>query len=253
MEITQTDEAWRVTFFPDLRDGLLKDEWAERGYRVQLGITNDPKEPYAPKWVDYDKNAFSIDDVVFYAKNIKECPLCKNLNAEVDVLKRIVIHSDGGEKKAEVSEGEAMDEDKLKKAIRQAIKELKSEGELEEKGEKVSNLFQSMALDFFKSYFTEPGLLMLSIILDEPTLIEEIIPEGAGEKDMLALRALIADYLSGEIGLVRTPEELHEYSRSLKEVLAQSKESVEKPVTEMKSEIDKKLKAIGSEVIFSNI
>ena len=220
MIIEETDSSWRAIFFPDASfsdvtneaEGLVngvKDKWAESGYRVQMGIVDGE---HVPKFVDYSKGRFSFEKAVELARGISGCSICRRLNANVGKVEKVLLKDQYNQSKHDITE----EVSSLKEEIA-TLKE-KLEGPPERRNV-AKDLYQKIALDMFKSSFTPAGLIELSLIFDDESFIEDLLPAHPSEEDILKLRAEMASFWAGEEGRYRTPEQMRLYAKQQRDLV----------------------------------
>jgi hypothetical protein len=208
MKIIETDLAWRCIFFPNAIDTNVKDE-KEKGYVVQFG---EVEGEAVPKFIDYLKDKFSLELAIQYAKNIKECGICKSLNSQVDVVESVTVKDQYERPKADIAEAVS--------ALKEEVIGLKKKLEgPPERRSAAKDLYQKIASDMFKSQFSKPGLVELALIFDDESFIEDLLPDHPSEEDMLELRADMADFWSGDIGRYRTPEQMRAYAKAQRDMV----------------------------------
>ena len=202
MKITETDLAWRCIFFPNATDTNVKDEKG-KGYIVQFG---EVEGEAVPKFIDYLKEKFSLESAIQYAKNIKECGICKSLNSQVDVVESVTVKDQYKRSTPDIAEAVS--------ALKEEVVGLKKKLEgPPERRNAAKELYQKIASDMFRSSFSKPGLVELALIFDDESFIEDLLPEHPTEEDMLDLRADMASFWAGDIGRYKSPEQLHEYAK----------------------------------------
>ena len=208
MKIVETDLAWRCIFFPNATDTNVKDE-KEKGYIVQFGEVGGEA---VPKFIDYLKDKFSLESAIQYAKNIKECGICKTLNSQVDVVESVTVKDQYERPKTDIAEAVS--------ALKEEVVGLKKKLEgPPERRNAAKELYQKIASDMFRSSFSKPGLVELALIFDDESFIEDLLPEHPTEEDMLDLRADMADFWSGDIGRYRTPEQMRAYAKTQRDMV----------------------------------
>ena len=208
MDIIETDNAWRAEFFPTATNTELKDMWSDRGFRVQYGIIQGEN---VPKFIDYNKNKFTLDQAVAFAKNIKSCGRCKILNSAVDVVRNVKLKDNY---ESTVSAGSSGDElSKLKVEFNDIKTQLQKMNTSPTRKSATQELATNIAMQMFKANFTKPGQIELALIFDDDSFIEDLLPENPTPEDMLALEADMADFWAGDIGRYRNKDQLREYAK----------------------------------------
>ena len=208
MKIIETDLAWRCIFFPNAKDTNVKDE-KEKGYIVQFG---EVEGEAVPKYIDYLKDRFSLESAIQYAKNIRECGICKTLNSQVDVVESVTVKDQYERPKADIAEAVS--------ALKEEVVGLKKKLEgPPERRNAAKDLYQKIAADMFKSQFTPAGLIELSLIFDDESFIEDLLPNQPSEGDMLELRAEMASFWAGDEGRYKTPEQMRAYAKAQRDMV----------------------------------
>lgn len=209
MDIVETEEAWRAEFFPTATNTELKDMWPDRGFRVQYGVIDGEN---VPKYIDYSKAKFTLEQAVAFAKNIRSCGRCKILNDAVDVVRNVKL-KDNYQSASSGGSGNASELSKLKTEFDEMKKVLQGMKKSPTRKSATQELAANIAMQMFKANFTKPGQIELALIFDDDSFIEDLLPENPTEEDMLALEADMADFWAGDIGRYRTPEQLREYAK----------------------------------------
>lgn len=206
MDIVETEDAWRAEFFPNAMNTELNDMWSDRGFRVQYGVLEGEN---VPKYIDYNKNKFTLEQAVAFAKNIRTCGRCKILNSAVDVVRNVKLVDNYP--RPGNHDNVAAEMVKLK-AEMSAIKSLLGEQKQTRKSS-THELAANIAMDMFKTNFTEPGRIELALIFDDDSFIEDLLPENPTEEDILELRAKMSEFWAGDIGRYRNKDQLREYAK----------------------------------------
>ena len=236
MIIKETEDSWRCIFFKDARDTSVKDE-REKGYVVQFGEFRDQA---VPKYIDYSKANFSLEKAIQYAKNIKECAICKTLNANVDKIESMDLKDQYN--KPEVTLDNTKEE---LITLKKEIGELKSLMKPERKNV-VEGVMSDITKDVIKTIFTVPGRIDMYLTTGDEAFIEDLIPERPTKEDVLEIRAQVADFWSGSIGRVRNQEQMREYAKSQRDMIkALRGEPVEEEEKKKKFGGKKKVKVVA--------
>ncbi|MCK4733128.1 MAG: hypothetical protein KAT65_11790 [Methanophagales archaeon] len=236
MIIKETEDSWRCIFFKDARDTSVKDE-REKGYVVQFG---EFREQAVPKYIDYSKANFSLEKAIQYAKNIKECAICKTLNANVDKIESMDLKDQY--KKPEVTLDNTKEElTQLKKEI----VELKSLMKPERKNV-VEGVMSDITKDVIKTIFTVPGRIDMYLTTGDEAFIEDLIPERPTKEDVLEIRAQVADFWAGDIGRVRNEEQMKAYAKQQRDLIKTLRgEEIEEEEPKKKKFGGKKVKVVA--------
>ncbi len=209
MDIVETEEAWRAEFFPNAVDTEFNNMWAEKGFRTQYATFQGEN---VPKYIEYDKSRFTLQEAVNFAKNIRTCGRCKVLNEAVDVVRNVKL-KDNYQSTPPVANGNESELSKLKGEFKEMKKVLQGMTKSPTRKSATQELAANIAMQMFKANFTKPGQIELALIFDDDSFIEDLLPENPTDEDMLALQADMADFWAGDIGRYRTPEQLREYAK----------------------------------------
>jgi hypothetical protein len=213
MDIIETDTAWRAVFFPDAEPTEFKDMWSDKGFRTQYAMQDGEN---VPQYIEYDKNRYTLEEAVAFAKQIKTCGRCKILNSAVDVLRTVKLkdnyRSDVPRTMPVSSAGEEL------KQLRADYNEMKVQ--LRKIGvtsptrkSATQDLASNIAMDMFKTNFTEPGLIEMALIFDDDSFINDLLPENPTDEDLMELRAKMADFWAGDTGRYRDAKQLRQYAK----------------------------------------
>ena len=238
MIIEETESAWRCIFFPNATDTSVKDE-KEKGYIVYFGEVDGEA---VPKRIDYFKDKFSLESAIQYAKNIKECGICKSLNSQVDVVESVTVKDQYERPKNDIAGAVSA----LKEEVIGLKKKL--EGPPERKSA-AKDLYQKIASDMFKSQFTPAGLIELSLIFDDESFIEDLLPAQPSETDILDLRAEMASFWAGDEGRYKTPEQMRAYAKAQRDMVktlrGEKIEEEEEKTTTKRRKLGKRVKIVA--------
>ena len=224
MEITETDEYYVVSFFPDAEEVEIDDK-PEKGYKAIIGRQDGE---HVVMKVMYAKDRFSLDQVIDLAKNIKECPICKRLNAEVGTVKKISL-------KDNLSRGSAVNQSPS------YPEPTKSKPAIFNTGNPFTDL---LAQIMFDTKLNPTGQVLAAAALDDDALMEKAMPKTVD--GMVDLVADLVDYSSGKGTLYRDPKEVERYVKALR---AGSKKSTESDDEDKKIPVVKK--QVGRTIIIS--
>jgi len=208
MDIIETEDAWRAEFFPTAVNTGIKDSWNDKGFRVQYGNIQGEN---VPKYIDYNKARFTLQEAVDFAKNIRTCGRCKVLNEAVDVVSNIKLKDNYQSAAGKV--GVEAEIAKLKDDFNDIKMMLRDRGTAPSRKTATQQLATEIAMDMFKTNFTEPGRIELALIFDDDSFINDLLPDNPTQDDVLELRAKMAEFWAGDIGRYRTPEQLREYAK----------------------------------------
>ncbi len=152
MRVRETDEGYIVEFFPEAKIVEVKEE-PERGWKVEIGYL-EKEDVFVPARVFYDKR-FTLEEVLKYARRLKECKICNELNRNVTDVEEIVA------------------EDKLKdyvqrmKSMREQIK-----GNGESKKSERRKITEKLGKIALTKYYSPAELLLLGYLEEDDELIE---------------------------------------------------------------------------------
>ena len=194
MEITETDEYYVVSFFPNAEEVEIDDK-PEKGYKAIIGVQDGD---HVVMKVMYAKDRFNLDQVIDLAKNIKECPICKRLDAEVGNVKKISL-------KDNLSRGSAVNQSPSYPTP------TKSKPAIFDTGNPFTDL---MARIMFDTKLNPTGQVLAATALDDDVLMEKAMPKTVD--GMLSLVADLVDYSSGKGTLYRNPKEVERYAKALR-------------------------------------
>jgi len=211
MDIIETEDAWRAEFFPTAVNTGTKDSWTDKGFRVQYGNIHGEN---VPKYIDYNKVKYTLQEAVDFAKNIRTCGRCKVLNEAVDVVRNVTL-KDNYQASAVATGNRGVDEEiaKLRSEFNELKTILKNAIPSPTRKTATQELASSIAMDMFKTNFTDPGRIELALVFDDESFIEDLLPDNPTEEDVRELRAQMAEFWAGDIGRYRTPEQLREYAK----------------------------------------
>ncbi len=213
MDIIETDTAWRAEFFPHAEPTEFKDMWLDKGFRTQYAIQNGEN---VPQYIEYDKNRYTLEEAVAFAKQIKTCGRCKILNSAVDVLRTVKLKDNYQSNVPRTAPASGM-ESELKQ-LRADYNEMKAQ--LRKIGitsptrkTATQELASNIAMDMFKTNFTEPGRIEMALIFDDDSFIDDLLPDNPTEEDIMELRAQMAEFWAGDIGRYRDAKQLRKYAK----------------------------------------
>jgi len=210
MYIKEVKDAWRMTFFPEATDTDKNDSWQERGFRVQYGTTQGVS---VPKYIEYDKRKFTRFEAEEYAKNIRSCQHCKRLNNDVDVVQTVELMDTYPKPATAVAGSNAQESEIAQLKADFAVIKAKVAASQPTRKSATQELASQIAMDMFKTNFTDAGRIELALIFDDDSFIDDLLPQHPTEEDVMTLRAGMADFWAGDIGRYRTPDQLREYAK----------------------------------------
>ena len=207
------ENAWRAEFFPDATPTEFKDMWSDKGFRVQYGVQDSEN---VPQYIDYDKKRYTLEEAVAFAKNIKTCGRCKILNSAVDVVRTVKLKDNYQSSVPRAGLDVSVEEElsKLRADYNEMKTLLRKVGAVSPTRKTATQeLASNIAMDMFKTNFTEPGRIEMALIFDDDSFIDDLLPEHPTEEDLLELRAQMAEFWAGDIGRYRNTEQLRKYAK----------------------------------------
>ena len=207
------DDAWRAEFFPDATPTEFKDMWQDKGFKVQYAIQEGEN---VPQYIDYDKSRYTLEQAVAFAKNIKTCGRCKILNSAVDVVRAVKLKDNYQSSVPRAGLDVSVEEElsKLRKDYNEMKTQLRKVGAVSPTRKTATQeLASNIAMDMFKTNFTDPGRIEMALIFDDDSFIDDLLPEHPTEEDILELRAQMADFWAGDIGRYRNADQLRQYAK----------------------------------------
>ena len=197
MIVKETDTAWRVYFFKDAEPEFIKDNWAEKGFKVSVGTKNGK---HVPIYVDYSKARFDMATAINSAKRIEGCPLCTEMDSNISNVDYI----------------ETKDEIPM-------VSNFTPQPQPQETAQRLptdpmASLVKKLAYDAF---LTKAGKLMWAQKFNSPELIEELMPKST--PDSLELVADLLDIMTGKAKPVKSKEEIQEFADNIRETVAKAR------------------------------
>jgi len=216
MELTETAEGYRFVYFPQATDTYTKDEWAARGFRVQFG---EVRGHAVPKWIEYSKAKHKLESAIAYAKKITECEVCKQLDAQVGVLRikdqyHAPLSSVAPSPPAGVSTTSIRQLEQEVTNLKQQLNAATSS----DRGKLARDLFQKITTDYFRAQLTLPGLVQLAMIFDLPEFLDGVLPEEITPDVESELKAQMGDFFAGDVGMFRSPEQMREWAQLQRDI-----------------------------------
>lgn len=192
MDITETNNYYVVTFFPNAEEVEIDDK-PKSGYKAIIGLQDG--EHIVMK-VMYAKSIYDLNEVINLAKNIKDCPICKRLNADVATVGSIQLQDQYTTRAVQQTDA----------PIAQQIPTSLNAG----------SPFQNvMAQLMFDTKLNTTGQVLTAAALEDDALMAKAMPTTVG--GMVDLVANLTDYASGKGTLFRSPKEVTEYVKALRE------------------------------------
>jgi len=199
MIVKETDTAWRVYFFKDAEPEFIKDNWAEKGFKVSVG-TKDGK--HVPIYVDYSKARFDMKTAINSAKRIEGCPLCKEMDSNISNIEYIETKDEIPMVSSFTSQPQLQPQETIQRLPTDPM----------------ASLVKKLAYDAF---LTKAGKLMWAQKFNSPELIEELMPKSTPES--LELVADLLDIMTGRAKPVRSKEEIQEFADNIRNTIKKAK------------------------------
>ena len=191
MDITETDEYYVVSFFPNATEVEI-DEKPEKGYKAIIGTQGDE---HVVMKVMYAKNMYDLNRVIELAGNITECPVCQRLNADVGKIGSIQLQDQYTTRRAQ---------------------NIPALPETQSKIFDTGNPFQDvMAKMLFDTKLNQTGQVAVALALDDSELIEKVMPTSID--GVVNLVANFTELSQGKGSIYRSPEEVTAFVKALRE------------------------------------
>ena len=202
-KIFDRGSTWELVIFPEITEAVEIIDEPAKGYRATLGY-NPSTDLHVVANVTYDKNMYSIEDVLKKVEALRTCERCETLDRERLKLESIEIPS------APIAVRETY-------PPIQAPLPVPTEAPLpqstvpkaplsQQVTPDIKNMFATVVMD---AYLTDPGKYFLGLMLDDQTLMESAYP--ADKQDMGHFMGDMIDFMSGEMDFMRSPEEAREF------------------------------------------
>jgi len=209
MKVHETNDYYVVTFFPDAEEVEIDDKTAEKGYKAIIG-TQDGH--HVVMKVMYDKSRYPLDkkdsiergfsedtETILdnYALRIGDCPICKQLDANV----------------AEITEIRLLNQTPTR-AVQMAP--VVRAAPISATSLSTGNPFQDMMAQLmFDTKLNPTGQVIAAAALEDDALMAKSMPTTV--EGMVDLVANLTDYASGKGTLFRSPSEVTDYVKALRE------------------------------------
>lgn len=209
MDITETDKYYVVTFFPNAEEIEIDDK-PEKGYKAIIGLQDD--EHIVMK-VMYDKNIYPYDEddrrerfgadyekdtVKTLAGNIKECPICKRLNANVAKIGRVQLY------------------DRASAPMDQPIQVASVAPVASSSMFNTGNAFDDIiAQMLYNTKLNKTGQMAVALGLGDAEMVQKAMP--ATIEGVIGLVADITELTQNKGNLFRSPKEVTEYVQALRD------------------------------------
>ena len=204
MDITETDKYYIVTFFPNAEEVEIDDK-PDKGYKAIIGRQDD--EHIVMK-VMYAKNRYDLNQVIELAKNIKECPICKRLDANVADIGRIQLQDQYSAPKPFVQDAP------VTPVATSTV--ISSKSELFNTGNPLQDL---MARMMFDTKLNQTGQVATALALEDSDLLERVMPKSID--GVVSLMANLTELSQGKGDIYRSPDEVTAYVKALREGVKQ--------------------------------
>lgn len=196
MDITETNDYFVVTFFPDAEEIEIDDK-PDKGYKAIIGVQDG--EHIVMK-VMYSKAMYDLNSAIELAKNIKDCPICKRLNANVATVGRIQLQDQYTDS---VGSG----------GVATPISSIVgAQSELFNTGNPLQDLMTRMMFD---TKLNQTGQVATALALEDSTLLERVMPTSID--GVVALMANLTELSQGKGEIYRSPDEVTAYVKALRE------------------------------------
>lgn len=216
MKVYTTPQSFIFEYFPEAREtGVSEDK--EKGFRVQYGEVKYMNKFHAvPMWIEYFKDKFNYTEAKHFAQQITTCDICEKINANVGIIENIEERKELQDNyvKPYSTEPQTAVLAKLER-LSEDVNELKSKTNTST--DEAENLYLEMIMDVTTATMTPPGLIEVAILTKNPKLLRKILPKSEEEK--LALKAEMSEYLAGDIGRVRTKDQMREYAKLQRDMI----------------------------------
>lgn len=213
MDIAETDNYYVVTFFPNAEETEIDDKIDEKGYKAIIGLQDGE---YIVMKVMYDKNIYPYDEedrierfgagykkdtVKSLAGNIKGCPICNRLNADVAKIGRVQLF-DRSTTAPNITSNDEMPHSSIGHA----------ESELFNTGNPLQDLMTRMMFD---TKLNQTGQVATALALEDSTLLERVMPTSID--GVVTLMANLTELSQGKGEIYRSPDEVTAYVKALRE------------------------------------
>jgi hypothetical protein len=210
MEITETDKYYIVTFFPNAEEVEIDDKTQEKGYKAIIGVQDGE---HVVMKVMYDKSIYPYDEedrrdrfgvdyvkdtVKSLAGNIRECPICNRLNAEVATITRVQL------------------QDRVRTPAAPIAQIEQSKSELFNTGNPLQDIMTRMMFD---TKLNTTGQVATALALEDSSLLERVMPKSID--GVVSLMANLTELSQGKGDIYRSPEEVVAYVKALREGVKQ--------------------------------
>ena len=224
MKINETDEYFVVSFFPNAEEVEIEDKTDEKGYKAIIGIQDGH---HVIMKVMYNRDIYPLDEedrrvrgfaegtktvLGDYATRVGECPICKRLDANVD----------------KVTEINRLDQYTTRQSpIAKAVPAVQTT-ELFNTGNPLQDLMVRMMFD---TKLNTTGQVATALALDDTALLEKVMPKTID--GVVSLMANLTELSQGKGDIYRSPSEVTEFVKALREGVKQPIDEKNNKKTEM--------------------
>ena len=212
MDITETEDYYVVSFFPNATEVEIDDK-PENGYKAIIGEQNGE---HVVMKVMYSKDRFDLNQVIELAKNIKDCPICKRLDANIAEVGNIQLMDQYTSRRSPPSLTTIDDQ------TTQPGMDLFSTG---------NPLQDLMVRMMFDTKLNTTGQVATALALDNSALLEKVMPKTID--GVVSLMANLTELSQGKGDIYRTPAEVTEFVKALREGVKQPIDDKTNKKTEM--------------------
>jgi len=212
MDITETTSDYVVSFFPNATEVEIDDK-PEKGYKAIIG---EQGGEHVVMKVMYAKDRYDLSTVIELAKNIKECPICKRLDANVADIGSIRLMDQYTGRRSPPSITTVADQPAIQTT------------ELFNTGNPLQDL---MARMMFDTKLNTTGQVATALALDDNTLLEKVMPKTID--GVVSLMANLTELSQGKGDIYRSPSEVTEFVKALREGVKQPVDGKTSTKTEM--------------------
>lgn len=211
MKISETNGYYVVSFFPDAEEVEIDDKTEEKGYKAILGIQDGQ---HVVMKVMYDKNIYPYDEddrknrftagydkqtVKELAANIGECDICKRLDADVAKITEVRLLNQATTRPIQVAQASP-------------TAPITNTSSLLKTGNPMQDILAQLMFD---TKLNQTGQVLTAAALEDDALMAKAMPTTV--EGMVNLVADLTDYASGKGNLFRSPSEVTDYVKALRE------------------------------------
>ena len=200
MDIVETTDYYVVSFFPNAVEAEIDDQ-PDKGYKAIIGVQGGE---HVVMKVMYSKDRYDLNQVIELAKNIKDCPICKRLNANVADIGNIQLIDQYTDRRSPPSLTTVADQPPIPTT------------ELFNTGNPLQDL---MARMMFDTKLNTTGQVATALALDDTALLEKVMPKTID--GVVSLMANLTELSQGKGDIYRTPAEVTDFVKALREGVKQ--------------------------------